>query len=75
MVTKEVLALPPIVPVTAVLEVLQNSTFGVIPVSWDTVAAANGNDEGFRIEGTITVQTLFKMIKNRIGFWVRFRFI
>ena len=71
MVTKEVLALPPIVSVQAVIEVLENSRFGIIPISWDTEAAAKGGDTGFRIEGVITVQTLLKMVKHRIGFWVR----
>ena len=71
MVTKQVLALPPIVPVQAVLEVLENSRFGVIPVTWDTEDAAKGGDTGFRIEGVIALQTLFKMVKHRIGFWVR----
>lgn len=71
MVTKQVLALPPIVPVQTVLEVLGNSRFGIIPITWDTEAAARGCESGFRIEGVITLQTLFKMVKHRIGFWVR----
>jgi hypothetical protein len=73
MMRSKVLALPPIVPVQAVLQVLQNSTLAAIPLTWDTEAASQDKEGSvFRIEGVIKTQTLLKMLKHRIGFWVCF---
>jgi hypothetical protein len=74
MMRSKVLALPPIVPVQAVLQVLQNSTLAAIPLTWDTEAASQDKEGSvFRIEGVIKTQTLLKMLKHRIGFWVCFK--
>jgi CBS domain-containing protein len=65
--TTSLVALPPIVPVSVLVDTLQKHRHHSFPVTPDTEKAWN-SDEHFDLHGVITRPVLLRLVKHRLGF-------